>query len=359
MGSIHMIVDYINGRKTQAYFGTAKYSHEISKRMPAGILNRIEYPLVYPSRFVDGFTRRYIYPYLVRRNQHPDHIHHLANQDLAFLLTRLELPRTVVTCYDLIPWVYYQNRSPYWKRNIEGLCRADRIITISEFSKNEIIKHTGIPADRIDVIYCGVDRNVFYPKRDKSPLKELGIRENQKVILYVGSEEPRKNLRTLIEAVALVRQEVPDIVLLKVGSPGMGGDRKKTLMVIKSYHLEDKVFFTGDIAEEMLAKYYNAADLFVFPSLYEGFGLPIIEAMSCGCPVIAANTTSIPEVANDAAILVPTDDLGKYSEKMIELFMNEALMNIFREKSLSHAARFSWEDAAEKTLSIYKRIFNT
>ncbi|HOS83219.1 MAG TPA: glycosyltransferase family 1 protein [Methanolinea sp.] len=351
-----MIVDYINGRKTQSHYGTAKYSHEISKRFPPGLINRIEYPLPIYSRYIDGFTRRYLYPHIVKIFQKTDHVHHITNQDLAFLLTRMELPRTVITCYDLIPWIYYKNRSPYWRRNIEGLCRADRIITISEFSKDEIIKHTGIPAERIDVVYCGVDRDVFYPKRDKSPLREWGIHENQKVILYVGSEEPRKNLETLVEAIAHVCQEIPDIVLLKVGSPGMGGDRKKTLALVKTHHLEDNVFFTGDVSEYLLAKYYNAADIFVFPSLYEGFGLPIIEAMACGCPVIASNTSSIPEVVGDAAILVNSINPEEIAKAALEILTQEEKRMEVVKKGLSRVSQFDWDAAAKKTIRIYESM---
>jgi len=252
--------------------------------------------------------------------------------------------------------ILYKNRSAYWKRNIDGLCRADRIITISEFSKDEIIKHTEIPAERIDVVYCGVDRDVFYPKRDRSPLGELGIHENQKVILYVGSEEPRKNLETLVEAIAYIRQEIPDIVLLKVGSPGMGGDRKKTLTLIKTHHLEDNVIFTGDVSEYKLAKYYNIADLFVFPSLYEGFGLPIIEAMACGCPVIASNTSSIPEVVGNAAIMVNSSNPKEIAKAALDLLTQEEKRMEVIEKGLSRVLKFDWDAAAKKTILIYESM---
>ncbi|MDH7510914.1 MAG: glycosyltransferase family 1 protein [Methanolinea sp.] len=351
-----MIVDYINGRKTQSYYGTAKYSHEISKRFPPGLINRIEYPLPIYSRYIDGFTRRYLYPHIVKIFQKTDHVHHITNQDLAFLLTRMELPRTVITCYDLIPWVYYKNRSAYWKRNIEGLCRADRIITISEFSKNEIMAHTGIPADRIDVIYCGVDRGVFYPRRDRNPLKELGIHEDRKVILSVGSEEPRKNLDALIGAIACIREEIPDIVLLKAGSPGMGGDRKRTLALIRTHRLEDNVIFTGDIPEDLLAKYYNAADLFVFPSLYEGFGLPVIEAMACGCPVIASNSSSIPEVAGDAAVMVNSSNPAEIAKAALELLTQEEKRMEVVKKGLARVSQFDWDAGAKKTIRIYESM---
>ncbi|MFA5003211.1 MAG: glycosyltransferase family 1 protein [Methanolinea sp.] len=354
-----MIIDYINGRKTGVSYGTAKYSHEISKRMPPGSLNRIEYPLLFPSRFIDGFTRRYLYPHFVRQKQKTDHIHHITNQDLAFLLNKIELPRSLVTCYDLIPWVYYKNRSPYWKRNIEGIRKADRIITISEFSKNEIIKNVGVPGDHIDIIYCGVDGNIFFPKKDRTPLNGLGIGEEQKVLLYVGSEEPRKNLGILLEAISLIKEENPNIVLLKVGSPGMGGDRTTIRQLITSLNLDNRVFFTGDVSETILAKYYNAADLFVFPSLYEGFGLPIIEAMACGCPVVASNTSSIPEVAGDAAVLLHPNDPGGFSDRIADLLIDDLLRDEYRTKGILHASHFSWDDASDMTCRLYQSMVDS
>lgn len=349
-----MKIDYINGRTTKAYYGTAKYSHEISRRLPQGILNRIEYPLLFPSRVVDGFTRRYIFPSIVKKNQNPGNIHHITNQDLAFLLIEMELTQSLVTCYDLIPWVYYKNRSRYWKKNIDGLRNAERIITISEFSKKEIIKNVGVPSDRIDVIYCGVDRTVFYPKRDRTPLYELGIKPQTSALLYVGSEEPRKNLRILLEAIARIGEENHDILLLKVGSPGMGGNRQEIIRMIKELHIEDRVIFTGDVSEDMLARYYNAADLFIFPSLYEGFGLPVIEAMACGCPTISADCTSLSEVmGGDGDLLFAPLDLQGLVEKIETVFSDESVRQKIVEAGVEKVGRFSWDRSAEQTMDVY------
>lgn len=353
-----MIVDYINGREKSGNYGTAKYSNEISKRMPEGLLNRIEYPVLYPSKIIDGFTRRYIYSFIVKRRHDPGHIHHITNQDLAFLLTEIDLPHSIVTCYDLIPWVFYKNRSRYWQKNIEGLRKAEKIITISEFSKREMIKHVGIPQDRIDVIYCGVDTNVFYPERDRTPLSKFGIGPHEKVLLYVGSEEPRKNLKVLLEAVAILREKITDIVLLKAGSPGMGGDRRATIRMMRKLRVEDRVFFTGDVTERMLAKLYNAADIFVFPSLYEGFGLPVIEAMACGCPVVASGTTSIPEIVEDAAILVDPSSPKEIAESVFEILSREEKRREMIERGLVRISRFDWNEATAKTLEVYENVIS-
>jgi glycosyltransferase involved in cell wall biosynthesis len=172
-------------------------------------------------------------------------------------------------------------------------------------------------------------------------------------LLYVGSEEPRKNLKVLLEAVAVLRKEIPEIVLLKVGSPGMGGDRKATKRLIKSLQIEDRIYFTGDVSEEMLAKYYNAADIFVFPSLYEGFGLPIIEAMACGCPVVASNTTSIPEILGDAGILIYPLNSENMAESILELLNNTEKRNQYIKNGLIRIFQFNWDEAAKKMLWVY------
>jgi len=292
----------------------------------------------------------------VKREHNPEHIHHITNQDLGFLLTKIDLPRSIVTCYDLIPWVYYNNHSQYWQKNIEGIRKADIIITISEFSKNDIIRHVGISPDRIDVIYCGVDTNLFYPKHDRTHLSRLGIGPREKVLLYVGSEEPRKNLKVLLEAVTLLRKKIPRIVLLKVGSPGRKRDRWVTMQLVKKLKLEDCVFFIGDVPEEILPIYYNAADVFVFPSLYEGFGLPVVEAMACGCPVVASGTTSIPEIAGDAAILVNPSSPDEIAESVFEIMSCEEKRREMIEKGLIQISRFDWKVAAAKTLKIYEKV---
>jgi glycosyltransferase involved in cell wall biosynthesis len=136
----------------------------------------------------------------------------------------------------------------------------------------------------------------------------------------------------------------------------MGESRKPITQLITKHQIEERVFFTGDVSEEMLAKYYNAADLFVFPSFYEGFGLPIIEAMACGCPVIASNTTSIPEVVGDAGILVDPDNPHQISQSIIEILGKREMRDSLIERGLSRIIGFDWEEAMRKTVKIYERL---
>ena len=281
-------IDLLNGRRTDQVFGTSKYNSEIFSRIRGIHINRIEYPQVGTSRLIDGALKRTIYPMIVKHRVRDSAIKHITNQDLAFLLNLIDLHPSIVTCYDLIPVAYYNNHSLYWKMNLQGLRKADHIITISEFSKQEIIRLTGYSADKISVIYPGVDTTHYYPKPDRSILSKYAITDNDYVIMYLGSEEPRKNISLILKAIYHLKKTHPNVKLLKVGGAQMGGDRQVLTGVNQRLHLENEVIFTGQVAETDLPKYYNAADFFVFPSFYEGFGLPPLEAMACGCPVIVA-----------------------------------------------------------------------
>jgi glycosyltransferase involved in cell wall biosynthesis len=242
--------------------------------------------------------------------------------------------------------------------NLRGLRKANHIITISEFSKKEIIRLTGIKENRISVIYPGVDLAYYYPKPDSSILTRYSITENDTVIMYLGSEEPRKNISLILRAIYHLKKTTPNIKLLKVGGAQMGGDRQAVLKLIKDLRLENEVIFTGQIAESDLPKYYNAADLFVFPSYYEGFGLPPLEAMACGCPVIVANRTSLPEVIGDAGLLIDPDDELGVAEAMAQLLADSDKKdrNNIIVRGLEQAMKFSWDKSALQTMDLYEKV---
>ena len=349
-------VDLINGRRTDQVYGTSKYTTEIFKRINDIAIRRIEYPQVGTTRLVDGAVKRTIYPFIVKKEIKKNSIKHITNQDLAFLLNLIDLRPSIVTCYDLIPVAYYHNNSMYWRMNLKGMQKADHIITISEFSKKEIIRLTGYPADRISVIYPGVDTERYFPRHNRTVLEQYGIAPEDPVIMYTGSEEPRKNLSLVLRALAHLKKEMPGIKFLKVGSPQMGGDRKSLENLITDLGLVDNVIFTGQVSEESLPLFFNAADLFVFPSYYEGFGLPPLEAMACGCPVIAADTTSLPEVVGDAGILIRPDDLDGITAAIHRMIIDSQLKNSMIANGLGQIKKFSWEVAADKTENVYLRF---
>ena len=357
-----MEIDYINDPKTPEMFGMARYQKEIHGRLENVKLNVIEYSqLKTKIKNVDIINelgcRYLVYPFLIKLKTKKGNIKHITSQDLAYLLHLLKIKKTIVTCHDLIPWIYDKNRSFIWKHNMAGLKKADRIITISKFSKNDIIKYLGYPEKKIHVIPNGVDHNSYYKNRNKNVLKKLNIELNEKIILYVGSEQPRQNVDVIIKSFAKLKKQLNNVKLLKIGVPQFNGAREKNLKLIKDLNLHSDVIFTGYVREEDLPKYYNAADLLVYPCAYAGFGLPPLEAMACSTPVITSNTTSLPEVVGDAGIMVNPDDINELADKMYEVLTNNGLAEDMAKNGLKRAKMFNWDESAQKTMKIYEDLY--
>lgn len=352
-----MEVDYINGLKTTEIFGMSKYQKEIHKRLENVKFNVIEY--THPNIKIKGVgaINRYLrYAYIVRKNVKKGNIKHITSQDLAFLLKLIKSEKTIVTCYDLIHWVYDNDRSLPWRLNMAGLKKADRIITISEFSKNEIVKYLGYPEDKIHIVYPAVDHDHYFRKRGREILKRFNISENEKVILYVGSEMPRQNLPFLIKGFSELKKTMPDIKLLKIGNPQWRGSREELLRLINELNLQNDVIFVGYVEEEELPKFYNAADLFVYPCLYTGWSLPCLEAMACGTPVITSNVSVLPEVVGDAGLTVDPYDVDGLAKTMYDVLTNDGLREDMTKKGLKRVKTFTWENAAKETLKVYEEV---
>lgn len=349
-----MEIDYITGLKTDEIYGMSKYQRGIFSNLENVTLNRIEYPDI--NKVINVFTRYCAYPCITKKEVNKTNVKYITSQDLGYLLEMLKLDKTVVTCHDLIPVVYDKTLLPNWILNVRGLKKADRITTISEFSKNDIIKYLKYPEDKISIVPPAVDHNIYYKKRDKIILSNLGISERDKVILYVGSEQPRKNLPTLIKAFGLLKKKLPDVKLLKVGKPQHPRARKKILQLIDLLGLQKDVIFIGYITESELVRYYNAADLFVFPSVYEGFGLPPLEAMACGTPVLTSNQSSLPEVVGESGIMTDPFDIAKMANNMYEILTNEGLKDDLSKRGIERSKMFSWRKSADKMLIVYEEL---
>lgn len=344
-------IDYINGVKTDEIFGRAKYQKEIHKRLSGVKLNVIEY-----NSFIGSFDTLISYPIIVKKQIRKDNIKHITCQELAYLLKLLKLKKTIITCYDLIPWIYENKHSFGWKLNMSGLKKTDRIITISEFSKNEIMKHLEYPKDRIDIIYPAVDHDNYYKKRDRKVLKRFNIPKNTKTILYVGSEMPRQNVPFLLKGFSELKKKLPDVKLLKIGNPQWNGARDELLKIIGELNLQNDVIFVGYVKEEELVKWYNAADLFVYPSLYSGWSLPCLEAMACGVPVITTNVSVFPEVVGDAGITIDPYSVDGLTEAMYDILTHNFFSESLIQKGLERAKLFNWNKAAEDTLKVYEKM---
>jgi glycosyltransferase involved in cell wall biosynthesis len=234
--------------------------------------------------------------------------------------------------------------------------RSDRILTVSEASKRDILHFFNVPPDKISVVYNAIDERIWEepPPEDIARVRER-FQLDQRFVLYAGTIKPHKNLVRLIEAFAQLRKgEFEELKLLIIG------DEISKLPALRravhSYKLHKHVRFLGFLPDETLAALYRLASLFVFPSLYEGFGLPPLEAMASGTPVVTSNVSSLPEVAGDAAVLVDPYDVSSIVEGMRRVLSDSALANELRRKGLIRARDFSWERSVARTHEIYQLV---
>jgi len=243
----------------------------------------------------------------------------------------------------------------------KALRKADMIITTCEFTKREIIKHLKYPEDKIRVVYEGIDLEIYKQGiQSEEIIDKYGLPTNQKKILYVGSEDPRKNLHTLIKAFHKLKKKYENIKLIKAGNPQWKGAREKLIELIKSLNLENDVIFTGYVSDDDLPKLYNIADLYATPSLLEGgFALPILEAMACGCPMVISNIPPLVETAGaDTGVMVNPKDVDGLANAMHEVLTNEALRDKIIKKELERAKMFTWEKTAVGVFKVYEEMMN-
>ncbi len=265
-----------------------------------------------------------------------------------------------VTIYDLTGLLFPQHHTAdtlehQWRKYRFAQEEADLIIAISEATKRDIETHLGIPARRVRVVHGGVDP-AFHPI-EKRPavarqLKPLGLTPGH-YILHVGTLEPRKNLVRLIEAYHRLRQKrtTPTPPLVLAGAQGWM--YQEIYARVETLHLERAVRFLGWVDRAALPALYNGAILFVYPSIYEGFGLPVLEAMACGVPVVTSNAASLPEIVGDAGLTVTPEDTVGLSETIAQLLDTPDLRAELRRRSLARAQQFSWKRAAQKLLTAY------
>lgn len=269
--------------------------------------------------------------------------------------------KLIVTIYDLTvlthPECHEEANIKMCTKGINDTVRyADEIIAISEHTKKDLMEILKVPDEMITVTPLAADTS-YMPISDSEKL--VRVREQYKLpkkfILFVGSLEPRKNVKTLIRAFAGLSEELrKDYYLVIAGAKGwLNSDIPKIVTDLK---IEEKVFFTGYIANEDISTVYSLATIFVYPSLYEGFGLPILEAMSCGVPTITSNTSSMPEVAGDAALLINPLDVDELVAALERLLYSDGIQNRMREQGLKRAGEFSWEKCARETLAVYHKV---
>ncbi|NCN25339.1 hypothetical protein COT94_01315 [Candidatus Falkowbacteria bacterium CG10_big_fil_rev_8_21_14_0_10_37_14] len=239
-----------------------------------------------------------------------------------------------------------------------ALKKAKKIITISEFSKQEIKEVYKTPDKKLEVIYNGYDDNLYYPRQNnaitKDVLNKYGI--TQPFIFGVGRLEKKKNTVRLIEAFALLKTEHSSLPhqLVLIGSANYGF--REVRQIISEYELSNEVILPGWVDEADMPIIYSAAEMFVFPSNYEGFGIPLLEAMACNTPIAASKTASLPEIACEAAVYFDPKNTREIAEKIADVLLSAKLREKLVEAGAKRVKNFSWEKSAKATLKIIENL---
>ncbi len=276
------------------------------------------------------------------------------------LLAHFGRARTVFTLHDLIFLHYPEYHLPYnrWYLTFampRFLRAASAIITPSECSRQDAIKFYKLPPEKIKVIYEAA-APYFKPADNAAALQRVRQQYNlpERFILHVGTIEPRKNLSRLLEAFQAILPDFPDLALVLVGKKGWLYD--EFFQKLQQLGLTERVIFPGFVAEADLPAFFKLAQVFVYPSLYEGFGLPPLEAMACGTPVICSRSSSLPEVVGEAGLLIDPTRTTELVAALRRLLADAALQTELRGRSLARAREFSWARAAREHEAVYRSL---
>ena len=325
--------------------------------MPGAIVRRTVLPTHHPILRI--LWEQLWQPFVLQRVR-PDLLH-----SLAFVSPVMASCPSVVTVYDLSfklspPTGKFQQRAAqrlYLSTFTAHACRrAHRVIAISASTRSDVIRFFGIDRDRVDVAYPGL-HPAFRP-RPRPEVEAFRARRGlpDRFILYLGTLEPRKNLSTLIRAFSMLRGQphTSNLHLILAGSKGWL--YRDLFALVQELDLTDRVIFPGYVPADELVLWYNAAAVFAYPSAYEGFGLPVAEALACGRPVVTSNVSSLPEAGGDAALFVPLDDPAALGEALARALTlePEALA-----RGPAHAARFTWAATAAQTALSYRRALDS
>ncbi len=269
------------------------------------------------------------------------------------------LAPTVITIYDLsfalFPQFFRGFNQTYLRLGTRlSAQRAQRLITISDCTRRDVHRLYNVPLDRIDVAYPGVDETLKPPSSDRVENFRRAKNLPEKFLLFLGTLEPRKNLITLVRAFTALKQACPEAVLVLAGGVGWMAD--DLFAAIDASGVKDSIILPGYVAAEDKALWYAAAAAFVYPSIYEGFGLPPLEAMACGTPVIVSNAASLPEVVGDAGLLIAPEDVSDWAAALQRVWSDAAYRAELADRGTRQAAKFTWLETARQTMIAYRHI---
>lgn len=297
----------------------------------------------YTSKIVDveriGRKNKNLLSYLNTYKINNADIVHTTFQMLSPLKILKNPKNFVLTVHDIIPTTQFTTKEKLkhmWYLSEYCIKHSDKIIALSEFTKKELIEKLYIDEEKIYVVQSGIDHNIFYPMNKANCKSTFNFNPDKKYILIVTSNEPWKNMK--------LANEIIDEL----------GDKYQFVKIGYGQKLNNsKVINLGYVSEEYMPYLYNACDLFVHPSLYEGFGFPILEAMSCGCPVVSSNASSLPEVIKHAGYSL-NNDKKEFIDSIQYTLENEHVYNELRNRGIKNAKDFTWEKTAKETIEVYK-----
>ena len=274
----------------------------------------------------------------------------------------------VLTVHDLLDHMYGARDRSNVRRNLQlqltrrAMRKAARILAVSQFTRNEVKKTFAIPDERIEVVYNAIDERFLHGHASQADRDLIAERYqvNYPFLLYAGAIRPHKNVVRTIEAFSALKtelekeQQLPDLKLIIIGDD-LSGHPGLRRTVVRS-GVQNDVRFLGFVPIEVLRIFYDVAKVFVFPSLYEGFGLPPLEAMAHGTPVVTSNTSSLPEVAGNAALLVNPENVFEIQRALKKALLDPALRTRMKQRGYDQAKRFSWTSSVERILAIYREV---
>jgi len=337
-------------------------SHSITLEQPVErrYLSRLcDHPQV---RRIDSAWSRYVaYPRSIQGRTTA--AFHILDHGYAQLIRSLDPERTVITCHDVIPLLASQGVIPVdvpptvartFRLRMTQLAKARAVIAVSGATKGTLERYTAVDADRIVVIPYGVNPTFRCLAHARGPRRaSAGMDDTSKVVLQVATKGRYKNTPVLLQAFAQLRARVPDVTLVRIGTPFYPDEAA----LAERLGIGASIRHLGTIGDDQtLAEWYNAADVLVFPSIWEGFGWPPLESMACGTPVVASNIPAIGEVVGDAGILVSPDDPSAVAVAAERVLTDTALRVSLRTTGLERAARFTWLNAATRTLAVYDSL---
>ena len=304
----------------------------------------------------------------IKDNLGPFDLVHYSYFDPFFLtLPFRKIKPTIVTVHDLIPFRFPQ----FFPKGIKGelkwqiqkilLKKSDAIITDSYSSREDIIKYASIDEKKIQVIYLGVGKE-FKAIKSGEKLEEIKNRLKlpDEFILHVGDVNYNKNIKGLIKAFNIIKSQYPslNLVLIGKGFVNPSPQLSEIIQLINSFELTDKVYFTGGFSTGDLVGIYNLAKIYIQPSFAEGFGLPVLEAMTCGCPVVTSDNTSLKEIVGNASVLINPHDVDDIAGGITEILSDKQKRDKLITEGIARSKLFSWEKCAEETIEVYMSVVN-